>query len=135
MPTPTYGQLVQSEYLQYQQGTSDKVYELELREEHGRFSVIGYYGRRGGGLTQAVKCRAVTEYVARREYQAVLDEKLNKGYRRRNHMPFVHRPNFDPIVVDDVDERPAVAEPVGPTRRKKIANNVVVVPGGRKLVI
>lgn len=129
----TFGQLVQGEYLYFQQGSSDKVYELELRSEHGRYSVVGYYGRRGGGLTRAVKCQGVNEYIARREYQAVLDEKLNKGYRRRGQ-PVVAN-NFNPIVVDDTDERPAIAEPVVPTRRKRPTDKVVVVPGGRKLVI
>jgi len=131
--TPSFGQLVQGEYLFYQQGSSDKVYELELRVDHGRYSVVGYYGRRGGGLTRAVKCQGVSEYIARREYQAVLDEKLNKGYRRRGQ-PMVGN-NFNPVVVNDLDERSAVAEPVLLTRRKRNGDNTVVVPGGRKLVI
>jgi predicted DNA-binding WGR domain protein len=73
---PEYAQLV------YREGTSDKVYNLNLAtDETGNWFVAAEYGRRGGNLREETKCEAETYETAKKLYDKVLNEKLKKGYR------------------------------------------------------
>jgi hypothetical protein len=68
--------------LAYQEGTSDKVYNLKLTtDETGNWVVSAMYGRRGGNLRFEIKCEAETYSNAKAKYEEVLKQKLNKGYK------------------------------------------------------
>ncbi|MEM6286571.1 MAG: WGR domain-containing protein [Bacteroidota bacterium] len=67
--------------LAFQQGTSDKVYEVDLREVDGGVEVVARYGRRGASLREEVKTKTP---VSRAEADALFDRlvqsKTKKGY-------------------------------------------------------
>jgi len=67
----------------YREGTSDKVYSLELIENDGfdEWCVIGHYGRRGGKIKDDVKCNGVPYKKAKATFDKVLGEKIKKGYQ------------------------------------------------------
>ena len=67
--------------LAFQQGTSDKVYEVDLCEADGGFEVVTRYGRRGKALRENVM---TARPVSREEADALFDKtvasKTKKGY-------------------------------------------------------
>ncbi|MEO0557872.1 MAG: WGR domain-containing protein [Bacteroidota bacterium] len=67
--------------LAFQQGTSDKVYEVDLREADGGFEVVTRYGRRGKALRENVMTASP---VSREDADALFDKtvasKTKKGY-------------------------------------------------------
>ncbi|GAB5536462.1 MAG: hypothetical protein Rubg2KO_27110 [Rubricoccaceae bacterium] len=67
--------------LAFQQGTSDKVYEVDLREADGGFEIVTRYGRRGKALRENVMTASP---VSREEADALFDKtvasKTKKGY-------------------------------------------------------
>jgi ATP-dependent DNA ligase len=67
--------------LYYQQGSSDKVYHLELENAGDNWSVNAQWGRRGSALQRDVKAGNVTYDEAKRVYDRILREKTGKGYR------------------------------------------------------
>ena len=76
-------QLIKRTTLHYQEGTSDKVYEVDLCQTgENRYVVNFRYGRRGANLKEGVK---TTQPVPLAEAQKVFDklvaEKTNKGYQ------------------------------------------------------
>lgn len=76
-------QLIKRTTLHYQEGTSDKVYEVDLCQiGENRYVVNFRYGRRGANLKEGVK---TTEAVPLAEAQKVFDklvgEKTKKGYQ------------------------------------------------------
>ncbi|SFH07785.1 hypothetical protein [Methylobacterium gossipiicola] len=79
---------VRSEHLHLRQGTSDKVYEVDLVEnetlsEPERYLVNVRYGRRGAILREGTKTpQPVAEAAAMRVFDSVVVSKCNAGYRR-----------------------------------------------------
>lgn len=75
--------LVESVDLHFEDGRSDKVYNVQLEEvTPGRFVVNFQYGRRGSTLKSGTKTASpVGELAAREEYEKVVGEKTRKGYR------------------------------------------------------
>lgn len=71
--------IVERVRLNYREGTSDKVYVIELTEESpGKFSVTGYNGRRGAQLVAQPKTSApVSLTEARRIFDGLESAKLN----------------------------------------------------------
>jgi bifunctional non-homologous end joining protein LigD len=67
--------------LYYQQGSSDKVYHLELDNAGDKWSVNAQWGRRGSALQRDVKAGNVTYDEAKRVYDRILRERTGKGYR------------------------------------------------------
>ncbi len=65
----------------YQQGSSDKVYHLELENAEDKWSVNAQWGRRGSALQRDMKASNVTYDEAKRVYDRILREKTGKGYR------------------------------------------------------
>ena len=67
--------------LAFQQGTSDKVYEVDLRDADGGFEVVIRYGRRGAPLKESLKTPSP---LSRDEAEALFDKtvasKTKKGY-------------------------------------------------------
>lgn len=68
--------------LAYQEGSSDKVYNLALRSEHGgTWKVVAEWGRRGSLLRVDTKYQGSDKAAAETVYDALLKEKVGKGYR------------------------------------------------------
>ena len=67
--------------LYYQQGSSDKVYHLQLETAEGGWSVNAQWGRRGSSLQSDTKATGSTYEEAKHIFDRVLREKTGKGYR------------------------------------------------------
>jgi predicted DNA-binding WGR domain protein len=78
--------LIKRTTLHFQEGTSDKVYEVDLCQTGEESYIVNFrYGRRGANLKEGTK---TTQTVPLKEAQRVFDklvgEKTNKGYRDVN---------------------------------------------------
>ena len=75
--------LVRQSRLEFQEGTSDKVYEVDLCEAgEGEFLVNFRYGRRGSTLKDGTKTvYPVTRAQAESVFEKLVAEKTKKGYR------------------------------------------------------
>ncbi|NQU24071.1 MAG: WGR domain-containing protein, partial [Candidatus Nealsonbacteria bacterium] len=100
--------LVKQVLLAFQEGTSDKVYEVDLCEVSGtggapaRYVVNFRYGRRGTALRDGTKTLApVLREQAERIFTTLVASKVDKGYR--------YAAGSD--TVDDVEPRPSPAAP------------------------
>ena len=69
--------------LHYQEGGSDKIYNVELIETTvGKYHVWFEYGRRGSALTSGSKTVSPTSYEsAKKIYDKLVREKMSKGYK------------------------------------------------------
>src|SRR6266702_1553878 len=67
--------------LYFQQGSSDKVYHLQLEGAQEQWSVQAQWGRRGSALQSDVKVTGTTYEEAKRVYDRILREKTGKGYQ------------------------------------------------------
>jgi bifunctional non-homologous end joining protein LigD len=67
--------------LYFQQGSSDKVYHLQLESVEERWSVNAQWGRRGSALQSDTKVSSVAYEEAKRVYDRIVREKTGKGYR------------------------------------------------------
>jgi predicted DNA-binding WGR domain protein len=72
--------LLDSEFLYFKEGTSDKVYHLYLTEINGAHVVIAKYGKRGGNMT-VVTHQYRDRWEARTEFMKLYRQKSSKGYR------------------------------------------------------
>src|SRR5258708_2846505 len=67
--------------LYFRQGSSDKVYHLQLEKVEDKWSVQAQWGRRGSALQSDVKANGVPYEEAKRVYDRILREKTGKGYQ------------------------------------------------------
>jgi bifunctional non-homologous end joining protein LigD len=67
--------------LYFQQGSSDKVYHLQLESVQEQWSVNAQWGRRGSALQSDTKVSSVAYAEAKRVYDRIIREKTGKGYR------------------------------------------------------
>ncbi len=67
--------------LYFQQGSSDKVYHLQLENVQDQWSVQAQWGRRGSALQSDVKVSGTSYEEAKRVYDRILREKTGKGYQ------------------------------------------------------
>src|SRR5580704_7587130 len=67
--------------LYFRQGSSDKVYHLQLENAEDKWSVHAQWGRRGSALQSDVKANGMTYEEAKRVYDRILREKVGKGYQ------------------------------------------------------
>ena len=67
--------------LYFRQGSSDKVYHLQLESAEDRWSVQAQWGRRGSALQSDVKVSDTSYEEAKRVYDRILREKTGKGYQ------------------------------------------------------
>ena len=67
--------------LYFRQGSSDKVYDLQLENAADKWSVQAQWGRRGSALQTDVKVCDSTYKEAKRVYDRILREKTGKGYQ------------------------------------------------------
>ena len=71
--------------LYFREGSSDKVYQVVLREESGGWFVDFAYGRRGNTLKSGTKnATALTFNQALTSFNKLVDEKKAKGYQSEN---------------------------------------------------
>jgi predicted DNA-binding WGR domain protein len=75
--------LIHRTTLHYREGTSDKVYEVDLCEVGaGRYVVNFRYGRRGSNLKEGTKTtQPASETEARKVFDKLVASKVNSGYR------------------------------------------------------
>jgi len=68
--------------LAFKEGSSDKVYQAELKEEPSGYVVNFAYGRRGNTLATGTKTAAPVEYAtAKKVYDKLVHSKTVKGYK------------------------------------------------------
>lgn len=67
--------------LYYQEGSSDKIYNLSLEQKGSNWSVHFEYGRRGSSLNTGTKVANTTYDKAKKVYDKLLSEKRGKGYK------------------------------------------------------
>ena len=67
--------------LYFQQGSSDKVYHLQLENVQDQWAVQAQWGRRGSALQSDVKVSGTRYEEAKRVYDRILREKTGKGCR------------------------------------------------------
>ena len=67
--------------LYFRQGSSDKVYHLQLENVDDKWSVQAQWGRRGSALQSDIKANGVPYEEAKRVYDRILREKTSKGYQ------------------------------------------------------
>jgi bifunctional non-homologous end joining protein LigD len=67
--------------LHFQQGSSDKVYHVQLDNVEDQWSVKTQWGRRGSSLQNDTKVSGVAYGEAKRAYDRLLREKIAKGYQ------------------------------------------------------
>jgi bifunctional non-homologous end joining protein LigD len=67
--------------LYFQQGSSDKVYHLQLEGAQHQWAVQAQWGRRGSALQSDVKVSGASYEEAKRVYDRILREKTGKGYQ------------------------------------------------------
>ncbi len=75
--------LIKQTTLLYQEGNSDKVYEVDLCQTSQDLYVVNFrYGRRGSNLKEGVKTtQAVPESQAQKVFEQLVASKVKKGYR------------------------------------------------------
>jgi predicted DNA-binding WGR domain protein len=75
--------LIKRTTLLYQEGNSDKVYEVDLCQTSQDLYVVNFrYGRRGTNLKEGVKTtQAVPEAQAQKVFEQLVASKVKKGYR------------------------------------------------------
>jgi len=105
--------------LYYQQGSSDKVYHLQLENVEEKWSVNAQWGRRGSSLQSDTKANGVPYEEAKRVFDRVLREKTGKGYRMAETdgdaspaisvgMPTKEFSGHAPELLTPIDEREAL---------------------------
>ena len=67
--------------LYFRQGSSDKVYQLQLENVESQWTVHAQWGRRGSVLQSDVKATGVSYEEAKHVYDRILREKTGKGYQ------------------------------------------------------
>ena len=81
--------LIEQAILEFKQGRSDKVYEVDLCEVgEGRYVVDFRYGRRGSNLRESSKTATPVGLAeAHRVFSALVASKVEKGYQYQGHSP------------------------------------------------
>ena len=81
--------VVRSIQMFFQDGSSDKVYNAQIVEEGGAFTVKVQWGRRGSSLAEGSKAVKVARAVADKKFDSLVREKTGKGYEEHKdgHAP------------------------------------------------
>jgi bifunctional non-homologous end joining protein LigD len=73
--------VIQSVQLFFQEGSSDKVYNAQIVDDAGAYTVRVQWGRRGAGLQEGTKAVRVSRAAAQTAFDRVVREKTGKGYQ------------------------------------------------------
>ncbi len=81
--------VVRSIQLFFQEGSSDKVYNAQIVEDGGAFTVKVQWGRRGSSLAEGSKAVKVARAIADKKFDSLVREKTTKGYEelKDGHAP------------------------------------------------
>jgi predicted DNA-binding WGR domain protein len=91
--------------LQFKEGNSDKVYEVDLCEVGDKFVVNFRYGRRGTDLKEGTKTtNSVALEEAEKIFQKLVDEKTRKGYHVVGEISETAEKPKTPFVKSENDE-------------------------------
>ena len=96
--------------LYYKEGSSDKVYQCEIKAAGQRFVVNFAYGRRGSTLNTGTKTNVTVEYPdAKRIFDSLVKEKKSKGYTEgESGPPYQHHDQQPsgilPQLLNSIDE-------------------------------
>lgn len=103
--------LIKQVSLEYREGKSDKVYEVDLCEVASDQFVVNFrYGRRGSTLRDGTKTPApVAQADAEQIFEKLVASKTDKGYRDTSQPGAVAEPvaSAPPAVASDVPDKPA----------------------------
>ena len=121
------GTLIKSVDLFYQEGSSDKVYFLQIEENKGSYVVNFSYGRRGNAMQTGTKTNSpVTFYEAEKIYQKMLNEKLGKGYKISSQHTNNTTTKVTKIDIDDIPSLiPVIKKEVKPVTPKCVLLNPI----------
>ena len=115
--------LIRQTKLTFQEGRSDKVYEVDLCEvSQGHFVVNFRYGRRGATLKEGTKTEtAVPIGEAEKLFAGLVGEKTRKGYREATGQAPVRQSAVKPKVsgTDEEARRQAILKRLEPAGRKE----------------
>lgn len=113
---------IKSIALFFREGSSDKVYNVQIIEDGGKYSTLASWGRRGGNLTHATKAERTTLDGAEREYDKIVKEKRGKGYQ----VSTTAAPTVSPALAAQATNSKAAASASAPGQagRQKIADAV-----------
>ena len=102
------------------QGSSDKVYHIQLEEKDGGFLVNFQYGRRGSTLKAGTKTKEPTSLeAAEKIYTKLMKEKMRKGYVSSDD-------SFEPqdmVEVKDIEELPQLLNEVSEEELENLIND------------
>jgi len=96
--------------LYYREGSSDKVYQCQIKPAGERFVVTFAYGRRGSTLNTGTKTNVPVDYAdAKRIFDKLVKEKMSKGYAQGEAgTPYQHRDQQPsgilPQLLNSIDE-------------------------------
>lgn len=99
--------------LQFKEGNSDKVYEVDLCESGDQYLVNFRYGRRGAELKEGTKTGVpVSLAEAEKIFQKLVDEKSRKGYHvvGASVQTAENKPSASPKVFDEEARKAAILE-------------------------
>jgi bifunctional non-homologous end joining protein LigD len=83
--------MTESIELTFQEGSSDKVYQAEIKEEGNGWVVNFAYGRRGNALTTGTKTKTPVAYeAAKKAYDKLISSKVGKGYKAAGQSGAIH---------------------------------------------
>ena len=131
------GTLIKSVDLFYQEGSSDKVYFLQIEKSNQTsytskgcmdLYVVNFsYGRRGNAMQTGTKTNlAVDFYEAEKIYQKILDEKLGKGYKISSQHTNNTTTKVTKIDIDDIPSLiPVIKKEVKPVTPKCVLLNPI----------
>ena len=96
--------------LYFREGSSDKIYNAELKQQGSGYVVNFAYGRRGNSMTQGTKTNSPVSYEkALSVYQKLVKEKTGKGYTEdSNGTPFTS----EMVEPEDTGWRPQLLNPI-----------------------
>lgn len=114
--------LVQQTSLYFQQGSSDKVYEVDLCEVGANQFVVNFrFGRRGAALKEGSKTTApVARAEADKVFHALVAEKTRKGYLPAGTPPPPPKPKpiISPITNTDARQQAVLAQLSAASQKK-----------------
>ncbi|WP_009631132.1 hypothetical protein [Synechocystis sp. PCC 7509] len=81
-------QLIKRTTLIYQQGSSDKIYEIDLCQIGNLYTVNFRYGKRGASLKEGIKTvQPIAQTEAQKVFDKLVETQIQKGYCEPNNLP------------------------------------------------
>jgi len=121
--------------LYYKEGSSDKVYQVEMTEQPAGHIVVARWGRRGAALQSQTKGTSLTREKAFSMVEKLVREKTSKGYSEgeggtKYEDPDKEETEFKPQLLNEVSEAEAMTLLIHPewlTQEKKDGHRRAVI--------